>query len=206
MKYFVCVLVAIFFCNTLFFSINETEASYLKIPEPLPFNKSIKINEIKNNESESKYYNIPVIHALQDFIRLQCETYNISETMFYGIIKTESDFELGVISNTNDHGLVQININTFNWLNEKYFNNKLNIKSESDRITASIFYLNYIRDYWRNKGLCDEEVFKLTILSYHLGINGATKFVKKHGYNSKYLKEVIEFKMWLETEGKEVSD
>lgn len=203
MKYFVCIIfVAIFLCNACGFA-DDTRGE-LKIPEPLPIEECTVVSEVVEcKEPEYRIYDIPINQELQIFIQDECDKYKLSETMFYGIVNKESEFKQGLISQTHDHGISQININTFNWLNKKYFNNELNINNQKDKIKASIFYLNYVKKYWQDKDLCDEEVFKLTILSYHLGINGCSSFVKKYGYNSNYLNEVIEFKTFLETRDKE---
>lgn len=198
-KLLICiVLVAILFCNAC--QNSKTEASHLMIPELL------MIEEVEDFKVEPVYYNILLSQELQEFIFWECYKYNISETLLYAIIHRESEFKKDLISYTNDWGIVQINYRTFNWLNEEFFNNELNINNKKDRITASIFYLDYIRDYWQTKGLCNEEIFNLCILSYHLGISGATEFVGKYGYESNYLNEVIGFKIWLETEGREVNN
>lgn len=70
--------------------------------------------------SDIFYFDVPLSHSLQRFIYEMCAKENIPVTLVYAIIEEESQFNLGIISKTNDYGLMQINKINHAWLKEKY--------------------------------------------------------------------------------------
>ena len=56
------------------------------------------------------YYDVPLDHELQDYIRTNCEKYDVPMSLIIAIIEQESCFQADVISPTADYGLMQINI------------------------------------------------------------------------------------------------
>ena len=76
------------------------------------------INEIVPTAEEEKevlivkpvYYNVPLDYELQDYIRSNCEKYDVPMSLIIAIIEQESCFQADVISPTADYGLMQINI------------------------------------------------------------------------------------------------
>ena len=164
--------------------------------------KFITIEEnttFENNENLIKYefYDIPLSRDMQKFIQDECNKYDLSVSLVYGIIQAESSFKKGLVSSTNDHGYMQVNRKTFNWINKSYFNNKLNIKNEKHIIKVGTFYLNYLKTNF-NKNMSDEDVFRTVIICYNRGLSGGQSYIKKHGYNNSYLNKVIKYKQEIE--------
>lgn len=142
----------------------------------------------------------PLNCKIEKYIYNKCKKNELSYSLVLAMIKTESNFYKNCKSN-NDYGLMQVNVNTFNWINNDYFNGRLNINNPYDNIAAGIWYLKYVRNYWRNQGCSEETVFKLTIISYNRGVQGCKDFVEKYGYNNAYLNRVLDYKIEYEKEG-----
>lgn len=157
-------------------------------------------NEIENNKTEQfPVYNIPLDITAQKLIYNECQKYNLSEVLVYAIIKTESDFNHKLISKTGDFGLFQINKNTYPWIAKELNITNFDPLNKKHNIQAGIFYINYLRNYWQSQGLPDEEVFKLTIVSYNRGIGGCYQTISRGGIDrNKYLRRVIKNKNSLE--------
>ena len=66
------------------------------------------------------YYDCPLSHDLQDYIRKLCEENKVSMSLVIALIESESSFRMNVVSNTNDYGLMQINEINHEWLSEEY--------------------------------------------------------------------------------------
>ena len=66
------------------------------------------------------YYDCPLSHDLQDYIRQLCETENVPMGLVIAMIDKESTFRASVVSTTDDYGLMQINVINHEWLSEQY--------------------------------------------------------------------------------------
>lgn len=66
------------------------------------------------------YYDCPLSHDLQDYIRQLCETENVPMGLVIAMIDKESTFRASVVSATDDYGLMQINVINHEWLSEQY--------------------------------------------------------------------------------------
>ena len=66
------------------------------------------------------YYDCPLSHDLQDYIRQLCETENVPMGLVIAMIDKESTFRASVVSTTDDYGLMQINAINHEWLSEQY--------------------------------------------------------------------------------------
>ena len=84
-------------------------------------NDSDAIKETEENKIEDSlpaiarsgnyiYYDIPLSNELQEYTEDVCREYNIDEKLVFAIIGRESAYQPDVISDTNDYGLMQINI------------------------------------------------------------------------------------------------
>lgn len=145
-----------------------------------------------------KQYNIPLDFRTQQFIIKECEQYDLSPELAFALIQKESEFNPLAVSNTNDKGLFQLNIGTYPWIAEQLGINNFDPFNVEHNIKAGIWYLNYLRSYWQNQNYSDEEVFSLMLLSYHKGINGCKKHMKKYGLQSSYVDDVLQNKIIIE--------
>ena len=66
------------------------------------------------------YYDCPLSHDLQDYIRQLCETENVPMGLVIAMIDKESTFRASVVSATDDYGLMQINVINHEWLSKQY--------------------------------------------------------------------------------------
>ena len=66
------------------------------------------------------YYDCPLDADLQDYIRDICERNDVPMSLVLALISVESTFRPGVISKTNDYGLMQINVINHEWLMEEH--------------------------------------------------------------------------------------
>jgi soluble lytic murein transglycosylase-like protein len=98
-----------------------------------------------------------------------------------GLIKTESEFNPNVISETNDYGLMQINKINHKWLSEE-----LGITDFLDpyqNVRAGIYILKDLFDEY-------EDTSKV-LMAYNMGETGAKRLWVRGIYESKYSKEII---------------
>lgn len=78
------------------------------------------IEIVETIEPINVYYDCPLDHDLQDYIRELCDENGVPMPLVIAMIKVESSFRESVISKTNDYGLMQINKINHEWLSEKY--------------------------------------------------------------------------------------
>lgn len=135
----------------------------------------------EENKTIKTYYNIPLSKEIQDFIFEECKKYNISIELVLAIMDVESNYQSEVISETNDYGLMQINIVNHGWLSDQLDIN--NLLDEKQNITAGIYMLSKIStDY--------AEIGQL-LMVYNRGELGAKKLWEQCIYETRYTKKVI---------------
>ena len=71
-------------------------------------------------EPEKFYYDCPLDHDLQDYIRELCIENDVPMDLVIAMISVESSFRPNVVSGTSDYGLMQINKINHEWLSEEY--------------------------------------------------------------------------------------
>lgn len=74
----------------------------------VPFDE-VQVVEAEVIETEPFYYEVPLDHDLQNYIRELCEKYEVPMALVIAMIDQESTFNPSAISKTNDYGLMQIN-------------------------------------------------------------------------------------------------
>jgi hypothetical protein len=129
------------------------------------------------------------------------------------VFHKESRFEiLAVNKNKNlsyDNGLVQLN-NQF----EKFYiqmaikycefdvNIPFNKFNPDHSIRAGIGGLVYYRDYWRERGVSEEDLAPMILNSYNMGITGFDKYIRNTGTISRsYDRDIYKRKEMLEQTG-----
>lgn len=58
---------------------------------------------------ETFYFDVPLSHELQDYIRELCEEYDVPMELVIAMIEIESGYRSDIVSKTSDYGLMQIN-------------------------------------------------------------------------------------------------
>jgi len=154
------------------------------------------------SESQPKIpvYDIPLSEELQKYTWEQAQKYNLSYELILAIMFAESSFRIDADSGSSK-GLFQLNRNTYPWIAQRLNIEKFNPFNARQNIQAGVWYLSYLRDYWYRQGLSDEEVLAPLLISYHRGIQGSYRYMKKYGLESNYVDKVFEIKTKLEREG-----
>lgn len=149
--------------------------------------------EVREEIEKIKYYDIPLETELQDYIRKECDEMNVEMELVLAIMKVESDFNSDVISDTNDYGLMQINI-----VNHESLQKKLSIYDfldPYDSARAGIYMLSGLD--W-----CENDVQRL--MCYNMGVTGAKRAWNKGIQETEYSKKVLKTKEELREKSYEV--
>ena len=130
------------------------------------------------------YYDIPLSNELQEYTEDVCREYNIDEKLVFAIMGRESAYQPDVISDTNDYGLMQINICNHEWMSEKLgITDFLDPKSS---ILAGVYMLYTVRQY------CETET--QMIMCYKSGVNGARALWNQGIHSISYTDQIFERK------------
>lgn len=149
--------------------------------------------EVREEIEKIKYYDIPLETELQDYIRKECDEMNVEMELVLAIMKVESDFNSDMISDSNDYGLMQINI-----VNHESLQKKLSIYDfldPYDNARAGIYMLSGLD--W-----CENDVQRL--MCYNMGVTGAKRAWKKGIQETEYSKKVLKTKEELREKSYEV--
>lgn len=149
--------------------------------------------EVREEIEKIKYYDIPLETELQDYIRKECDEMNVEMELVLAIMKVESDFNSDVISDTNDYGLMQINI-----VNHESLQKKLSIYDfldPYDSARTGIYMLSGLD--W-----CENDVQRL--MCYNMGVTGAKRAWNKGIQETEYSKKVLKTKEELREKSYEV--
>lgn len=154
----------------------------------------IEYEEIKRPE-----YDIPLSIEIQDYIWELSNEYEISYELVLAVIHTESSFDIKAINKnrngTSDRGLMQINSAFQKYHAKNAGVEKFDPYNPFQNVKVGIGVLVLDRNYWRGKGLSEEDVYYYAIGSYNYGKKG----VKKYGLPWDYINKVSEYKFYLET-------
>lgn len=160
---------------------------------------------IQVEEDVETYDNVPLSKDLQIKISKFAEKLEIAPTLVYAVMLQEHGGEkpdFTAVSATNDYGMMQINHGNFKWLTsdlKEKFGVTFNWKDPYDSAVAATYYLSTCRDSWDSKGLSNEELFDVTVLSYNMGVRNAVKYLKTHDANDwKYVRNVSDYKERIE--------
>lgn len=160
----------------------------------------VKATEVESSEetlkpSRPNIPGIPLDVKLLDYIWNKAQKHSLSYEMLLAIAKTESDFNSNTESSTHDSGLFQINKRTGKWIAEELGLTEYDLSNPYTSTDFAVYYLTTLRDAWDNKGLSEEELFDVVIISYNRGVGGANKYIKKYGTeNNTYLNQVSKYK------------
>ena len=129
------------------------------------------------------YYDVPLSHDLQDYIRELCEENGLPMSLVIAMIEHESIFRADVVSKTNDYGLMQINKCNHAWLTEEY-----GITDFLDPYQNVLCGISMISQYFsRYSG----NIHK-ALMAYNMGLGGASKQWKAGRYTSAYSRKIVE--------------
>lgn len=131
---------------------------------------------------ERTYYEVPLSKEVQDYIFELAEEYHVDGSLIFAMIETESNFEIGLVSRTNDYGLMQINKCNHKRLQEQlgvvdFLDPKQNILAGTYMISGHLEANN--GDYTK------------ALMCYNMGAYGARKAWAKGITSTSYTKKVL---------------
>lgn len=126
------------------------------------------------------YYDCPLSHDLQDYIRTLCGNYGVPMSLIIAMIDVESSFRADVISKTNDYGLMQINIINHEWLREEY-----DITDFLDPYQNVFCGIAMIAEHYNR--YCD---VNRAVMAYNLGLTGAKRLWDKSIFRTSYTDKI----------------
>lgn len=85
------------------------------------------------------YWNVPLSHDLQDFLRDVCNHYGIDVELALAVIKHESNFNPNEVSPSRDYGLMQIHDGSFGYLEREF--GQLDYLDPRDNMLAGVYIL-----------------------------------------------------------------
>ena len=143
---------------------------------------SIEISNWQNNTDSFKpSEDVPLDKDIQKYIYYLCDAYDINYSLILGMIDTESDFHANCISDTGDHGLMQINECNFAELGEK-----LGITDFDDPYQNVFAGMFVVRTLFEKYGSTNQ-----VLMAYNMGESGATSLWKQGIYETNYSKSVL---------------
>ena len=118
---------------------------------------------------------------LQEFIYCLSYGYNIDYAFVMGLIEAESNYQVDVVSSTNDYGLMQINTVNHEWLNEKL--GVTDFLDPYQNTRSGIYILRNLFEKYEDP----EKV----LMAYNMGETGAKRLWDKGIYETDYTNKVI---------------
>lgn len=137
---------------------------------------------VVTEKPKHKYYDVPLLEDLQDYIFELAEEYGVPAGLIFAIAETESSFRPDVISKTNDYGLCQINKVNHEWLKEELGLD--NMLDPYQNVKACIhIYSDLLKD-------SDGDI-NLACMCYNCGTAGARRLWKQGIYSTSYSRKII---------------
>ena len=180
MSWALCLAIG-FVIACLNFSLLPKKTFYGTIDEEI-LNTEMTINWSSSVDADFVPLDVPLHKDIQEFIYCLSYDCNISFPFVMGLINTESNFQYGIISNSNDYGLMQINKINHRWLSETLGVTDFVDPYENTR--SGIFILRKLFEKY-------EEPAKV-LMAYNLGESGASKLWEQGIYETEYSKKVME--------------
>ena len=126
---------------------------------------------------------VPMDENLQEYTYWMADAYDIDFAFLMGLIRNESNFQVDVISGTNDYGLMQINQKNHEWLS-----NAVGVTDFLDpyqNIQAGLYILGSLFEKYDDP--------HMVLMAYNMGEGGASKLWDQGIYQSKYSNRVLEY-------------
>ena len=128
------------------------------------------------------YYDCPLSHDLQDYIRQLCETENVPMGLVIAMIDKESTFRASVVSATDDYGLMQINVINHEWLSEQY-----DITDFLDPYQNVFCGIKILSGHLENY---DGDLSR-ALMAYNMGAGGARRLWNQGIYSTSYTTYIL---------------
>lgn len=128
------------------------------------------------------YYDCPLSHDLQDYIRQLCETENVPMGLVIAMIDKESTFRASVVSATDDYGLMQINVINHEWLSEQY-----GITDFLDPYQNVFCGIKILSGHLENY----DGDLSMALMAYNMGAGGARRLWNQGIYSTSYTTYIL---------------
>ena len=138
--------------------------------------------EVTEQVEEKVYFDIPLSKEMQDYIRSNCEKYDVPFELVIALIDVESSFRETVVSSTNDYGLMQINKINHEWLEEKL--GLTDMLDPYQNTLAGTYMLS------QHLNATDNDIV-LALMRYNCGATGAKRLWNKGIYNTAYTDKIM---------------
>ena len=176
--------------------LSEAKASASNpVPSPVPSPKHF----VAKASQKPKIKDLPLPAEVDKYLWKKSRESGFSYYLLLAIAKQESNFDTTCVSNTGDYGLLQINKRTAKGIAARLGLKKYNLMDYKTSIQFSVYHLSGLRAYWDKKGYKGKSLERMVLLSYHRGVVGAKRYVKKHGRNNAYVQNIENYKKQLET-------
>lgn len=153
-------------------------------------------------------YNISVPIEYQDLIFNLCQKNNLNYEFVLSVFHYESKFNFNAINkNSNgsyDLGFCQLNsyfLGEYRDNAVKYCNLSPNVKfnvfNPDHNIRAGIGTIAYLKNYWVQRGVSDQDLLEFITGSFNLGCSGFEQYIKKTGKIEREYSRQIEKRKYL---------
>lgn len=153
--------------------------------------KESKVEESKVEERKVKYvyFDVPLDDQLQEYMQDLCVQYDFpAYDVVVALIEHESSFRQGVISSTDDYGLMQINRCNHEWLKEEL--GVRSITDPEDNVRCGIYMLQRLYHKYDN--------IEMALIAYNRGEGGAARLFREGIYTTDYSAEILDGSTRLE--------
>ena len=175
--------------------LSEAKASASNpVPSPVPSPKII----VAKAPQKPQIKGLPLPEEVSDYLWKKSRESGFSYYLLLAIAKQESNFDTTCVSSTGDYGLLQINKKTAKGIAAVLDMKRYNLMDYKTSIDFSIYHLVGLKAYWDKKGLSGRSLERMLLLSYHRGVLGAKRYVKKHGRTSAYVTNIQNYKKQYE--------
>lgn len=137
---------------------------------------------IVTEPEKSYYFDVPLSYEIQDYIRENCEEYDVPMELVIAMIEHESSFRADVISKTNDYGYMQINTINHEWLSETL--GVSNFLDPYENILCGIYIIS------GHLEKTDGNI-ELALMRYNCGATGARRLWEQGIYSTSYSRSIM---------------
>ena len=112
-----------------------------------------------------------------EYVEVYAERYGVPEELVFAVIRTESDFDSGAVSDAGAVGLMQIMPSTFEWLTDEILFDHLEsgmLYDPETNIRYGTYYLSYLSDRYGD--------WELTLAAYNGGLGNVDGWLADDRY------------------------
>lgn len=150
--------------------------------EPIePLDEPVEPTPIPEEEPKVVYFNVPLSHDLQDYIRGLCEEYDVPMELVLAMIEKESSFNPNAVSKTNDYGLMQIN-----GIHHETMRKKFGITDYLDPCSNVLYGIYLISGHLSKT----DGNIELALMRYNAGAAGAKRLWDAGIYSTSYSRSI----------------